>query len=286
MKVADDYSQVIAKTTGMVRDDTTQALALKHGLHVLDVTWEDTARFDNSAVGPNISDMTIQVQHKIPGSKEYELSCMPVIRFPNFSDLSGDISPDEFFLLVGNEGGDALEKITLRELLGNLRAHLSNPESWKGDRSSLLAESRDSHVLVSAQACFLPIPKDGIAEFNPVLFNYQSRAGDPAVLTILATRKGTSVTVIDNQRDAFEAGGTWGQRLFFNQNGERASLTGQRKSDFLAEEGAATEGSVPTADDSDREGLNMVLLIQVPLVPTADVIDHFIAGIVGNPASF
>ena len=59
---------------------------------------------------------------------------------------------------------------------------------------SLLAENRDSHVLVSAQACFLPIPPDGIAEFNPVLFNYQSYAGDPAVLTILATREGTSIT--------------------------------------------------------------------------------------------
>lgn len=57
---------------------------------------------------------------------------------------------------------------------------------------------------------------------------------------------------------------TCGQRLFFNQNGERASLTGQRKSDFLAEvddEGDATL----EVDQVDREGLNMVLLIQVPL---------------------
>ncbi|MCH7727551.1 MAG: hypothetical protein IH991_13860, partial [Planctomycetes bacterium] len=216
MKTIDDYSQVITKTTGMVRDETVQSLAQQNGLHVLDVTWEDTARFDNSAVGPNISDMTIQVQHKIAGSDEYELSCMPVIRYPNFSDLSGDIAPDEFFLLVGNEKEQPLEKTTLRELLGNLRAYLTDASSWKGDRTSLLADERDSHVLVSAQACFLPIPKDGIAEFNPVLFNYQSRAGDPAVLTILATREGTSITVIDNERDGFEAGGTWGQRLFFN----------------------------------------------------------------------
>jgi hypothetical protein len=43
-----------------------------------------------------------------------------------------------------------------------------------------------------------------------VLFNYQSRAGDPAVLAILATREGTSVTVIDNQGDAFRASRTWG----------------------------------------------------------------------------
>ena len=261
-----EYPSIIAKTTGMVSDEEVQRLAQDHGLHVLDVTWEDTARFDNSAVGPNISDMTIQVQNKISSRDGYELHCMPVIRFPNFSDLSGDISPDEFFLLVGNETGQPLVKITLRELLKDLRSHLSDASSWEGTRTSLLEEDRDSHVLVSAQACFLPIPKDGIAEFNPVLFNYQSRAEDPAVLTILATREGTSVTVIDNERDAFEAGGMWGQRLFFNQNGERASLTGQRKSDFLSETGGPETGaSGSTPDDEDREGLNLVLLIQVPL---------------------
>jgi len=266
MKTTDDYADVISKTIGMVQDDTTQRLAQDNGLHVLDVTWEDTARFDDSAVGPNISDMTIQVQHKIADSDEYERNCMPVIRYPNFSDLSGDISPDEFFLLVGNEKKQPLEKITLRQLLGNLRAYLTDSRSWKGDCASLLADDRDSHVLVSAQACFLPIPQDGIAEFNPVLFNYQSRASDPAVLTILATREGTSVTVIDNERDGFEAGETWGQRLFFNQNGERASLTGQRKSDFLAAAGdEATEEPANAPSPEDREGLNLVLLIQVPL---------------------
>ena len=43
---------------------------------------------------------------------------------------------------------------------------------------------------------------------TPVLFNYQSPQGDPAVLAILATREGTSATVIDSTRDAFEAGMT------------------------------------------------------------------------------
>ena len=159
MTPTDTYPQVIKKTTGMVDDRAVQQLAKKHGLNVLDITWEDTARFDDSAVGPNISDMTIQVQHQAPGCEDYELSCMPVIRYPNFTDMSGDISPDEFFLLVGNDRDEPLQKITLRELLGNLRSYLHDPKCWKGDRMSLLAENRDSHVLVSAQACFLPIPE-------------------------------------------------------------------------------------------------------------------------------
>src|SRR6185503_13655691 len=91
---------------------------------------------------------------------------------------------------------------------------------------------RDSSVLVSAQAAFLPVPQQGQAEFNPVLFNYQSYQGDPAVLVIVATREGTSATIIDNTRDSFQSGFSWGQQLFFNQNGQRAGFTGERLSDF------------------------------------------------------
>lgn len=260
------FHLAIQRTARMVKDRSVQKLATEYGLQVLDLTWEDTGRFKGSAVGPNISDMTIQVQHQPPGTDRWELTCMPVIRPPNFSDITGDISPDLFFVLVGNEDGQRLQKISLRELLNDLRKHLSRPDSWKGERTSLLAPDRDSHVLVSAQACFLPVPKSGVATFNPVLFNYQSVAGDPAVLTILATREGTSATVIDNKRDAFEAGGTWGQRLFFNQNGQRASFTGQRKSDFLAVEGQSQAFPASANPEcSNGDGLNMVLLIQVPL---------------------
>ncbi len=259
------YEDVIRLTEGIVNDRRCQELARRHGLRVLNLTWEDTARFKNSAVGPNISDMTIQVQRPVPGTDRHELACMPVIRYPNFADLSADIAPEHFHVLVGNERGLPLEKVTLRQLLGDLRRYLHDPRSWTGERTSLLAPERDGHVLVSAQACFLPVPPEGIAEFNPVLFNYQSCKGDPAVLAILATREGASVTVIDNQRDAFRAGRTWGQRLFLNKNGQRCSLTGQRKSDFLAESTKAEGQGTSPAAETDRAGLNLVLLIQVPL---------------------
>ena len=253
-----DYNTVIQRTASMSSNGKAVQLARRYGLQILNLTWEDTGRYKNSSVGPNISDMTIQVQQQDPRTGGYTLTCMPVIRFPNFSDRTGDVSLDKFYLLVGNERGNTLHSITLREYLGNFRRYLHTPSSWKGNRYSLLAP-RDSHVLVSAQACFLPIPQEGTAEFNPVLFNYQSHSGDPAVLTILVTREGTSATVIDNQRDAFQAGDTWGQRLFFNQRGERASLTGERISDFQADITAQNN------TDISEEGLNMVLLIQVPL---------------------
>jgi hypothetical protein len=256
----DRYHTVVKQTAGMVGNEAAQKLARSFNLNILNVTWEDTGRYKNSAVGPNISDMTIQVQQQNPRDGSYELNLMPVIRRPNFADETADIPLDRFFVLVGNEQGKDLRRVSLKELLGNLRSYLHTPKSWKGDKKSLLAD-RDSHALVSAQAAFLPIPRQGKAEFNPVLFNYQSYSENPAVLTILATRQGTSVTIIDNKRDGFAAGRTWGQRLFFNKNGERASLTGERLSDFKPDAPAG----VPTAQAAGEAGLNMVMLIQVPL---------------------
>jgi hypothetical protein len=255
------YQQVIEETAAMVSNSEAQALARQHGLEILNLTWEDTGRYKNSAVGPNISDMTIQVQHRANETEDYQVHLMPVIRYPNFSDQTADARLDNFALKIGNQKGASLQRVPLRDVLKNLRPYLSQPGSWKGAQKSLLAE-RDTHVLVSAQASFLPIPKAGKAEFNPVLFNYQSYEGDPAVLTLLATREGTSVTVIDNKRDAFEVGQNWGQRLFFNQNGERASLTGKRASDFRPSQAGS---STSTSDASAAEGLNLVMLIQVPL---------------------
>ena len=244
------YAQAIQQAAGMVGDATAQQLAQRHGLSILNVTWEDTGRSKGSSVGPNISDMTIQVGQ----------TCMPVIRTPNFEDTTADVALDEFQVMVGNERGQPLRRVSLRELLSNLRRYLSLPTSWGGAGRSLVCE-RDSHALVSAQACFLPVPKSGSAEFNPVLFNYQSRAGDPAVMTILVTREGTSVTVIDPAR-----GERWGsgQRLFFNQAGQRASFTGQRMSDFKASGQTATNGAALVKGDPNG-GLNQVLLIQIPL---------------------
>jgi len=275
---ANVYRDVISRTAAMVRNPEARRLAAQHGLRILNLTWEDTGRFKNSTVGPNISDMTIQVQRMDPRSERCFLTCMPVIRFPNFSDKTGDVPIDRFFVLVGNERDRPLRRVSLSTLLGDLRSYLTRPDSWKGRRTSLLAK-RDTHVLVSAQACFLPIAADGTAQFNPVLFNYQSSTGNPAVLTILATREGTSITVIDNKRDAFRAGRTWGQRLFFNTCGRRASLTGRRLSDFIGRREPIEPGVKRAAS------LSMVLLIQVPLVHrprprplTTDPFDKLLAG--------
>ena len=248
------YLEAIQRTAEMAGDAEAARLARNYGLDVLNLTWEDTGRYKNSAVGPNISDMTIQVGYGQPDIAAAGVRCMPVVRYPNFSDKTCDIDPSDFTLLVGNERGKQLQRVSLREFLQSPSDYLTKPESWLGSHKDLLA-GRDSKVLVSAQACFLPVPKSGQATFNPVLFNYLSSSGNPAVLTVLATREGTSTTIIDNKRDSVNAGSIWGQRLFHNTDGERACLTGERLSDFHPSSGEISRGP----------GLSMVLLIQIPL---------------------
>lgn len=261
-----NYMKTIGSTANMVGDSKAQQLVSKYGLSISNITWEDTGRYKGSSVGPNISDMTIQVAARDPKTEQLSVTCMPVIRYDSFSDKTCDLDPKDFTLLIGNQKGKNLKRISLYDFLEKPTAYLTNPGSWKSEKKSLLAP-RDSKVLVSAQACFLPISKQGKATFNPVLFNYQSYKDNPAVLTVLVTREGTSATIIDNTRDAFSTGSVWGQRLFHNDNGERASLTGQRESDFLQENIPNNQGpSVGSELKTNPEnGLNMVLLIQIPL---------------------
>jgi hypothetical protein len=271
----------------MPNNEEARRLARAHGLEILDLTWEDTGRYKDSSVGPNISDMTIQVGHQ-RREGTFEVTCMPVIRFANFSDTTCDLSPRDFTLLVGNEKGDDLKRISLLDFLADPIPYLSNPDSWKakeGQQRTLIAE-RDSKVLVSAQACFLPVPKEGKATFNPVIFNYQSMVNDPAVLTILATPEGSSVTIIDNLRDAFDSGSAWGQRLFFNSNGQRASLTGERQSEHLKNNSGNAEAKEgQTVEVPSVEGMNMVLLIQVPLKTKRPIERGYSCSFVGATAA-
>jgi hypothetical protein len=192
---------------------------------------------------------------------------MPVIRFPNFTDTTGDVPADRFFVRTGNEHGKALRTVPLTEILRDLRRFASSPHTLGGEPNSpvnLLAE-RDSHFLVSAQAVFLPIPHTGKAEFNPVLFNYQSAPSSPAVLAILATREGTSISVIENRSTDMTAYGP-GQELYFNDAGQRAAFTAERRSDVAAR--IQAQGGPRTAADRSAlgKGADVLALIQVPLV--------------------
>ncbi|HEY6101018.1 MAG TPA: hypothetical protein VIW03_16395, partial [Anaeromyxobacter sp.] len=256
---ADGYAGVVGRVAGMTGDPRARELASRHGLQLLNVLWEDTGRFQGSSVGPNISDVTIEVVSGDGAGRK--LALMPVLRFPNFTDRTADVRLDRIFLRVGNERKDGEEKvITLRDFLADPGRFLSFPSAGGIKTGSLLAP-RDTHALVSAQAAFLPVPRQGKATFHPVIFNYQSTAGSPAVLTLLVTRQGASLTVVDNARDTVSGGQSWGQRLFFNAGGERAPLTAERISDVM-ERGTTSNGESAASLGEDA---NLLLLVQVPL---------------------
>ena len=253
------YRSVVDRVAAMVGDPALRSSAARHGLGLVNVLWEDTGRWQGSSVGPNISDVTIEVV--ADGAAGRKLALMPVLRPPNFSDRTADVRLDRIWLRVGNERKDGAERvITLRDFLADPGRFLSAPGIGRIRTGSLLAP-RDTHALVSAQAAFLPVPKSGKATFHPVIFNYQSTAGDPAVLTILVTRQGASLTVVDNARDTVSGRASWGQRLFFNAGGERAPLTAERISDVL-ERGTTMNGESAASLGDDA---NLLRLVQVPL---------------------
>ncbi|MDP3232844.1 MAG: hypothetical protein Q8N26_08710 [Myxococcales bacterium] len=253
------FREVIERVVAMPNDGDLQARASRRGLGVMNVMWEDTGRFEGSSVGPNISDLTLQVRERV--GEQVRTSLLPVIRYPNFSDTTADVKADTVWLRVGNERDRATKRaVRLTDVLENLKEYLTAPGSLKGS-GNLLAR-RDTHFLVSAQHVFVPLPREGKAEFNPVLFNYQSSPGNPAVLTLLITREGLSARVIENKPgDQTEQG--WGQQLFFNDKGQKTTFTAERKTAVANRiaSGNATKGDEGALD----EGADMMMLVQVPL---------------------
>ena len=255
------FETTISKVESMVWESGAQSLVQQHGLNLVNVTWEDTGRSKGSVWGPNISDMTIGVR-----DSSGQLHPMPVIRFDNFNDKTADVDSSRFWLKVGNERGDKLETVSLASVLQETKAYLHDSGSWAGDESGVWID-RDEEVLVSAQAVMLPIPMDGEASFTPVIYNYQSAPGNPAVMTIVATREGTSIQVVENDN------GYMSEPLYFNADGERAPFTATRLSDFLETDEGQASGIA--ADSPEAEGLSAVLVIQVPLKQKAQPRDQW-----------
>ncbi len=256
------FREAIRSVVRMPRDHALQQLAREHRMRLVNLTWEDTGRFIGSAVGPNISDLTLELVERREGKRPRN-HLLPVLRYPNFTDRTADVPAERFVVRVGNEReGRPLRTVRLDELLAHLPLFLSDPEAFRG-RSSDFTAPRDTHYLVSAQHVFVPAPERVRVELAPMLFNYQSAPGSPAVLVLLATREGTRIPVIEHREDATIPGGG-GQRLYFNRAGRRTTFTAERRSDVAAriERGDARAEDATALD----EGSDMVMIVQVPLV--------------------
>ncbi|MCC6668549.1 MAG: hypothetical protein IT375_32695 [Polyangiaceae bacterium] len=258
------HAQVVQRVVRMVHDPAVRERAGRRGLDLVNVAWEDTGRAWGSALGPNISDVTLQVRYRDGDGRVERTALMPVVRFPNFTDRTADVRRGRLFVRTGNhKPSGKVDSVPLADVLRNLRAHLSRPGSLLGTGSFLAA--RDTHFLLSAQAVFLPIPAQGAAEFNPVVFNYQSAPGSPAVLTLLVSRQGTSISVVENKPEEMAVAGR-GQELYFNAAGQRAPFRAERRSEVEAR--IRAQGGPKNDDERSAlaRGADVMFLIQVPLV--------------------
>lgn len=220
------------KIKNLVGDPIATSLAQSYGLAIQNVSWEDTARFKGSCWGPNISDMTLECDGKN----------MPVIRRPNLIDLTCDVSSENFSVSVGNEKGIPGKTISLKEYVTNISNYT---ECGKSD----LWLDRDEKLLLSSQACILPL-KDDQVNFTVKLYNYQSSDAEPAVLVILASSQGTSCQLVTG-RDT----------LYFNDNGQGCKFKAVRLEDDRKVRDVETKGEM-TSEEKNR---NVLYIYQIPL---------------------
>lgn len=227
----------------IVGNRSTQDLLTSYGVKAHAVTWEDAGRNKGSCWGPNISDMTLIVKD---GS-----GLMPVIRKPNFSDVTEDIKIDTFTLKVGNEAeGASTKNVSLREYLKNIKAYTDNTHTTN------LFLDRDEVILTSSQCCVLPVSQ-GTTEFAVQLFNYQSYESSPAVLVILVSKDGVSTQVIERSN----------QKLFFNDHGTARWFKVERLQDYRERVTGEKQEKVKShteMKDTERQE-NVLMMFQVPL---------------------
>jgi hypothetical protein len=221
------------RVADMTSNTVARSLAASYGLDIQRVSWEDTARFKGSSWGPNISDMTLCC-----GGRN-----MPVIRRPNLADLTCDVAASHFSVLVGNEAGAPLTKVSLEEYVRNIQRYTGNSAIRN------LWRERDATLLLSSQACVLPA-RTGKVNFNVKLYNYQSSTRQPAVLVVMASHQGTSCQVLTGNDD-----------LYLNLNGHAHDFAATRLKEDRAARGVATEGAM-TEEEKMR---NVIFIYQIPL---------------------
>lgn len=238
------------QVAGIASNQRCVQQAQRAGLAIQTVSWEDTGRYKNSSVGPNISDLTLRINAK---SDSHTL--LPMIRYANFSDKTADLPIDQFHVTVGNEtkstgifSSRTLKRITLKEYLENLGDYVKTASGTPA--KSLYCPERDSVVLASAQYCILPLAS-GTVEFNVNLYNYQSSSDEPAVLVLVCSQKGTSAQAI--------FGGT--TQLYFNNGTEASNYVAER----LKEERRRLGKNEDAKMDSDENERNCLFIYQIPL---------------------
>lgn len=239
--------QLIQNVANLNQNNKVRESLSKAGYDILKIAWEDTSRTFGSCFGKNISDMSLVVG--------YFETLLPVIRKPNFKDMTWDVLMDLFNVPVydprknTNEEKTPNSTVALSEFIQNIQIYVPDIKI-KGS----LFLPRDVHVLTTPQVCVLPL-QDGSIEFGVQLYNYQSWGDSPAVLVIMICQQGTSVQVLSGK-----------EILYFNQNGKAAWMNAVRLEDDRKARGEKVTKANSIKDLSATElEANTILVIQIPL---------------------
>lgn len=214
---------VLSTITKIIDDPSKRTSLSSAGLEVSGWSLEDSSFQKYSVYGDNITSLSLSV------CRDNMCHIMPVIRHVKYIEKTCHIPVSNFILQVG-QSNETLKSITLNSMLEHWQDFLFDKQSIDpGSSKSLLEGKGDSHAVVSAQACLLPMePNSG---FYPYIYNYKSYYNCPGVLCITSSTQGTNITI--SGRDADD------HKLYSNANGKRAPF------------------------QQDNEGV--ILFIQVPL---------------------
>ncbi len=235
------FDETTKQVASIVNSENTRELLAAYGLRAHKVTWEDTGRAKNSCYGPNISDLTLVVK----GDRNTN---MPVIRSPNYADVTQDVPIDRFQLTHNGV------KKSLRALLQELNVY----------------SDRDSEILTSSQCCILPAANGVRTQFGVQLFNYQCSVDDPAVLVIMVSNQGTTIKILDRI----------GTILYHEHNDLDHWFAIERLEEVRKRQDAVKTRVDSFKEMTDEEKLdNTLLIIQVPLKQENRPVPSF-----GNPS--
>jgi hypothetical protein len=233
-----NFTNISDEVYKLTYNNPLKSLFKSFGLDVLNVSWEDTARSKNSCWGPNISDMTLCLSNG---------RCMPVIRKPNFADVSTDFPIEKLSVVVGNENGTTLKKISLKEYLQNINVYTKSIVEP-------MYKERDEKILTSSQCCILPVEVNKV-DFSVQLYNYQTNVNNPKVLVIVSSSAGTSCQILKGTT-----------KLHFNEADLAYHFRVQRLEDDRKERKVATTGKIT----SEEKQNNVLFIYQIPLKDQED----------------
>jgi hypothetical protein len=243
-----------AFVAGMLNDAALRASASAAGLALTGVTWADNARAAKSSVGPNITDVTLELVAQAAAGVRAAVR-LPMLRHgTNFTDPTSDAAMDAIKLRVGNEApgwdGATLTTVTLTQYLADIARYSPQAPAGQGSLLAAPTERDDSKVLLATQACVLPT---GVP-FNVHAYSYQGYdSRDPAVLVVVGTAQGTTAQVVAGRVAA---------ALRFNHGGYAADWVAKHVKQQRLEQGKPVDGPLTPAERAQAE----LLVVQVPLL--------------------